>query len=291
MSISETSSQKLVCALIPARDTKQSSLSCVSFPSGIQILLSSNTSFTAIVGGDGFLCGLKSLFRSPTTSTLVCWRFSVNGVNMSYKRIYHDLALSQLAAGNSFTCGLINVTNRLECWPRRKFNSSSIDQKLSSIAVGEDFVCGLSESGSITGGGSTNNAINGQKPKGNYCAIAAGFRHACAIHFRHGLDCWGIMAGEKPKGEFISMALGESRGCALRTNETIVCWGQDNFSLPEWMKETYFITIEAKRDVLCGVQKSTSSLYCWGNEIFNSNLPVFEEVLPGPCRGDCPDGI
>ncbi|KAJ6433673.1 hypothetical protein OIU84_017383 [Salix udensis] len=205
---------------------------------------------------------------------------------MSYKRIYHGLALSQLAVGKSFTCGLINDTNRLECWPRREFNSSSIDQKLSSIAVGEDFVCGLSESGSITCGGSTNNAITGQKPKGNYCAIAAGFRHAC-----HGLDCWGIMAGEKPKGEFISMALEESRGCALRTNETIVCWGQDNFSLPEWMKETYFITIEAKRDVFCGVQKSTSSLYCWGNEIFNSNLPVFEEVLPGPCRGDCPDGI
>ncbi|KAJ6433687.1 hypothetical protein OIU84_017393 [Salix udensis] len=68
---------------------------------------------------------------------------------------------------------------------------------------------GLSESGSITCGGSTNNAITGQKPKGNYCSInfrrgldcsiAAGFRHACAINFRRGLDCWGIMAGEKPK--------------------------------------------------------------------------------------------
>ncbi|KAJ6757841.1 SERINE/THREONINE-PROTEIN KINASE-LIKE PROTEIN CCR4 [Salix koriyanagi] len=152
-------------------------LSCLSFPSGIQIPLSSNTSFTAIVGGDGFLCGLKSLSRSPTTSTLVCWRFSVNGANMSYKRtLSWPGALSQLAARKSFTCGLINDTNSLECWSRREFNSSSIDQKLSSIAVGEDFVwaIGIRE-------------------------YYLWRKHACAINFRRGLDCWGIMAGEKPK--------------------------------------------------------------------------------------------
>ncbi|KAJ6693131.1 hypothetical protein OIU85_003944 [Salix viminalis] len=61
---------------------------------------------------------------------------------------------------------------------------------------------GYRNPGSITCGGSTNNAITGQKPKGNYCSIAAGFRHACAINFRHGLDCWGTMAGEKPKASF-----------------------------------------------------------------------------------------
>ncbi|XP_011005429.1 PREDICTED: serine/threonine-protein kinase-like protein CCR4 [Populus euphratica] len=294
VSISEISNQTLVCALTPARGTKQDSfLSCSSFPRGIQIPLNPpSTSFSAIVGGKGFLCGLISLPWSPTNSTLVCWRFSVNATNMmSYKRIYHDLALSQLEAGKSFACGLINVTNHLECWPRREFNSSSIAQGLSSIAVGEDFVCGISESGSITCGGSINNAFDGQNLKGNYCAVAAGFRHACAINSHHRMECWGSMVGEKPEGEFISMALGENRGCALRTNGTIVCWGQDNFSLPERLKKTYFIAIEATINVFCGVEKSTSSLYCWGNEIFNSNLLVFEEVLPGPRRNDCPDAI
>ena len=291
VSISEVSNQTLVCALTPARDTKQHSfLNCSSFPGGIQIPSNPSTSFSAIVGGEGFLCGLISLPRSPTSSTLVCWRFLVNGTNMSYKRVYHDLALSQLEAGKSFACGLINVTNRLECWPRRKFNSSSIAQGLSSIAVGEDFVCGISESGSITCGGSMNNAFPGNL-KRNYCAIAAGFRHACAINSHHGMCCWGSMAGEKPEGKFISMALGENRGCALRTDATIVCWGQDNFSLPERLKETCFIAIEAKINVFCGVERSNWSLYCWGNEIFNSNLLVFEKVLPGPRRNDCPDAI
>ncbi|KAL3574177.1 hypothetical protein D5086_024790 [Populus alba] len=287
VSISQVSNQTLVCALTPARDTKQHSfLNCSRFPGGIQNPLNPRTSFSAIVGGEGFLCGLISLPSSPNNSTLVCWRFSVIGPNMPYKRVYHGLALSQLEAGKSFACGLINVTNRLECWPRRKFNSSSISQGLSSIAVGDDFVCGISESGSITCGGNINN------PKGNYCAIAAGSRHACAINSHHGMHCWGSMApDEKPEGEFISMALGENRSCALRTNETIVCWGQDNFSLPERLKETSFIAIEAKINVFCGVEKSTSSLYCWGNEIFNSNLPVFEKVLPGPHRNDCPDAF
>ncbi|KAH8480332.1 hypothetical protein H0E87_030548 [Populus deltoides] len=289
VSISETSNQTLVCALVHVPGATQSSLSCSSFPSGIQIPLNSNTSFSAIVGGDGFLCGLISL--SPATSTLVCWRFSVNGTNMSYKRIYQDLALSQLEAGNSVTCGLVNDTNRLECWPRRKFNTSSVDQNFSSMAVGEDFVCGLLESGNITCVGSYN-AVAIQEPKGIYRAIAAGSRHACAINFTGALDCWG-MAGEKPpQGEFISMALGENRGCALRTNETVVCWGQGNFSLPERLRETYFSTIEAKRKVFCGVQKSDFSLYCWGNENFNPNSIVFKYVLPGPCRSACgPDGI
>lgn len=285
MSISETSNQTLVCALVHVPGATQSVLNCLSFPSGIQIPFNSNTSFSAIVGGDGFLCGLISL--SPATSTLVCWRFSVNGTNMYYKRIYQDLALSQLEAGNSVTCGLVNDTNRLECWPRRKFKTSSVGQNFSSMAVGEDFVCGLLESGNITCLGS-NNAVVRQQPKGNYSTIAAGSTHACAIKFNGELDCWGSMAGEKPpQGGFISMALGENRGCALRTNETVVCWGQGNFSLPERLRETYFSTIEAKRKVFCGVLKSNFSLYCWGNENFNPNSIVFKDVLPGPCRSSC----
>ncbi|CAK7344767.1 unnamed protein product [Dovyalis caffra] len=292
VSISETSDQTLVCALVLVPNTTQSFLNCSSFPSGIQIPLNSDTSFSAIVGGDGFLCGLISLPLSRAASTLVCWRFSVNGTNMVYKRIYQGLALSQLEAANSFTCGLINTTKSLECWPRREFNTSSAtDRNFSSIAVGEDFLCGLTESGNITCLGSINNAVSGQEPKGSYSAIAAGFRHACAINFNNELDCWGSMAGEKPQGEFMSMALGENRSCALRTNETVVCWGQDNFSLPERLRETYFSTIEAKRNVFCGVMKSNFSLYCWGNENFSSNLLVFEDVLPGPCESACPDGF
>ncbi|KAG5224611.1 serine/threonine-protein kinase protein [Salix suchowensis] len=268
VSISEIGSKTLVCALVIPGATK-SFLNCSSFPSGIKIPLNRNTSFSAIVGGDGFLCGLIS-FPLSATSTLVCWRFSADGTNISYKRIYQGLALSQLEAGNNLTCGLVNTTNRLECWPRKRFNTGSMNRNFSSMAVGEDFVCGL-EYGNISCLGRYK-AVVDRVPGGNYSAIAAGSRHACAINLARGLHCWG---------GFISMALGDDRGCALRANETVVCWGQGDFSLPG-----------AKGKVFCGVLKSNLSLYCWGNENFNSDSAVFEYVLPGPCRSSCgPDDI
>lgn len=293
VSISETSDQTLVCALVPqSPNTRQSLLNCSSFPSGIQVPLNySSLSFSAVIAGDGFVCALISL-SSSSSSNMVCWRFSANGTITSYKRIYEGPALSELEAGYSFACGLVKATNRLECWPRGPFNSSNIiSRNFSSIAVGEDFVCGLSGSGGITclrSNGS--NAFDGQVPTGNYSMIATGFRHACAISLDNKLVCWGNVVGEEPEGEFISLALGQNRSCGLRTNETVVCWGQNNFSLPQNLQETNFITIEAKRNVFCGVSKSNFSLYCWGNGNLSSNLMVFDEVLPGPCASACPDG-
>ncbi|KAJ6291611.1 hypothetical protein OIU76_023651 [Salix suchowensis] len=159
------------------------------------------------------------------------------------------------------------------------------------MAVGEDFVCGL-EYGNIYCLQRYTTVVY-QVPGGNYSAIAAGSRHACAINLARGLHCWeGSFEGGIPQGEFISMALGDDRGCALRANETVVCWGQGDFSLPGGLRETQFSTIKAKGKVFCGVLKSNLSLYCWGNENFNSDSAVFEYVLPGPCRSSCgPDDI
>ncbi|KAJ6762145.1 hypothetical protein OIU74_024765 [Salix koriyanagi] len=289
VSISEIGSKTLVCVLVIPGATK-SFLNCSSFPIGIKIPLIPNTPFSAIVGGDGFLCGLIS-FPLSATSTLVCWRYSADGTIIHYKRIYQGLALSQLEAGNNLTCGLVNTTNRLECWPRRGFNTGSMNRNFSSMAVGEDFVCGL-EHGNIYCLGRYK-AVVDQVPGGNYSAIAAGSRHACAINLARGLHCWGgSFEGGIPQGEFISMALGDNRGCALRANETVVCWGQGNFSLPVGLRETPFSTIKAKGKVFCGVLKLNFSLYCWGDENFNSDSAVFEDVLPGPCRSSCgPDDI
>ncbi|KAJ6422174.1 hypothetical protein OIU84_027175 [Salix udensis] len=285
VSISEIGNKTLVCALV-IRGATKSFLNCSSFPSGIKIPSIPNTPFSAIVGGDGFLCGLISIPPSPPTSTLVCWRFSADGTIISYKRIYRSLALSQLEAGNNLTCGLVSTTNRLECWPRRGFNTGSMIRSFSSMAVGEDFVCGL-EYGNISCLGRYK-AVVDQVPGGNYSAIAAGYRHACAINLTRGLNCWGSFEGGiPPQGEFISTAVGDNRGCALRDNETVVCWGQGDFSLPGRLRETQFSTIKAKGKVFCGVLKSNLSLFCWGNENFNSDSAVFENVLPRPCRSAC----
>ncbi|XP_031249971.1 serine/threonine-protein kinase-like protein CCR4 isoform X2 [Pistacia vera] len=284
VSISETSNEPLICALVLSPNGNSSFLNCSS--SGIG---NSNVSFSGVVAGDGFVCGLRN-FATSYASAMNCWRFSSNGTVMEYKRIYQGPALHQLEAGNSHICGVENDTNRLQCWQWPEFNSSL---RFSSIAVGQDFVCGLSETGRIScnNGNNVTSTVIDQVPDGNYSVIDAGFSHACAISLDHSLRCWGDEVGETPRDMFNALALGENRSCALRsTNGTVVCWGQDNFTLPAALQETYFVSIEAKRRVFCGVEKSNFSLYCWGEGIDNFRM-VFEKVLPGPCRRDCPYGI
>ncbi|GAV57549.1 Pkinase domain-containing protein/RCC1_2 domain-containing protein [Cephalotus follicularis] len=286
VSISETSNQTLVCALIQS-STQQSSLNCSSYPQGIHNPVSSSITFSGIVAGNGFLCVLRS-FSSSTTSTVHCWRFSTNGTNI-YKRIYRGPILNDLVAGNNHICGLANGTNRLECWQWPEFSAkNTIAQDYSRIAVGEDYICGLSGSGTISCLGNNTRITTDVPSSGNYRVIAAGFRHACAITVDGDMDCWGDMVSFKPQGKFTALALGEKRSCALWVNGTAVCWGENNFSVPESLRRESFTTIEAKKNVFCGVLSYNYSLYCWGNENINSNFEVFQKVLPGPCRSSCP---
>lgn len=207
---------------------------------------------------------------------------------MYTKRIYNGSALTEVAAGNTHICGL-NGSNAILCWQWPDFNPQSTQQIFSGISVGEDFVCGLS-SGNIKCYG-TNVNIVGSEPSGGFRKVVAGFRHACAIRLNQSLVCWGEKIGEEPQGEFVSLALGLNRSCAMRENKTVVCWGETSFSLPESLRETFFMTIEAKRSVFCGVDIYNYSLLCWGNEIFDSKPLVFAKVLPGSCTSSvCPNG-
>ncbi|XP_057457044.1 serine/threonine-protein kinase-like protein CCR4 [Lotus japonicus] len=291
VSISETSNQIFICALQQPNQQGQSNLNCTSFPPGIGLQVNPNVSYSQIVGGNGFLCASRPSSSSSSTSIMGCWRFSANASNVPFKRIYHGPVIEDIDSGNSHVCGLVRGLG-LECWQWPGFNStSSMSRNMSRIAVGENFVCGLSETGSVTCMGSNTNVVGHEPVPGrNYSLLAAGFRHACAISGDGSLDCWGDMEGQKPQGRFISLALGENRSCALGYDGLVSCWGSNNFSMPQRLKGTFFDAIVAKRSVFCGVVTSNYSLICWGSEIFESNTKVFVNVLPGPCRNQCPCG-
>ncbi|XP_030461465.1 serine/threonine-protein kinase-like protein CCR4 [Syzygium oleosum] len=299
VSISGTANQTLVCALIKPPGGSLF-LNCTSFPAGIQIPVNRNASFAGIVGGDGFLCGLRGGFFS-STSVLVCWRFSAaNGTDMTYKRIYKGPLLTELDSGDAHVCGLVNETSRIECWQWQwpRLHRTMVPNNWSSVAVGGDFACGLTGARQAAGKVECfgdNARVVPKPPNGSFRAVAAGSGHACAISsVDNSLECWGDGADEiePPQGGFLSVALGENRGCALRTNSTVVCWGRSNFSLPNHLRDAYFTAIEAKRSVFCGVLAANYSLCCWGNEHFDSRpgSMVFDNVLPGPCRSYCPCG-
>uniref|UniRef100_A0A1J3JQX8 non-specific serine/threonine protein kinase n=1 Tax=Noccaea caerulescens TaxID=107243 RepID=A0A1J3JQX8_NOCCA len=290
VSISSTSNQSLVCAL-----TNQSHLQCSSFPlNSIRFSLTDNLRdrrFSGLVSGNGFVCGLRSPLDS-NTSTLLCWRFSVNGANTSYKRIYHGPQLEELEAGDSRICGIEKVSRRVRCWqPVSQPKSDNYD----SIAVGDNFLCGLSQPpGRISCEGDGN--ITNKVPSGDrYIAIAAGSRQACAITVDNDVECWGQT--QSPREKFSAVAVGENRSCGVRwSNGTVVCWGSNNnndFNLPQMLENIHFGSIYAKGPVFCGVVTKNYTLFCWGNEGFNSGVfAPFQDrsVLPGPCRKECPYG-
>ncbi|CAI0396730.1 unnamed protein product [Linum tenue] len=303
-SISETSNQTLICAIVYRSETQQSYLNCTSLDGtglpGVPIF--PDVPFSGVVSGDGFVAAVRT-FTSPvpTTSTLVTWRFS--GGIVERKRIYSGPEITELESGNTNICGLIGISGNatdssvpnFDCWQWREFNASSVP-RFSSIAVGGDFVCGISSTnGNITCLGDSRNSsssrdVISQSPPGeNYRAIAAGAGHACALSSDGGLTCCSssILEGER----FISMAVGENRTCGLRSNDTVICWGQNNFLLPASLEATHFVSIEAKRTVFCGVVREDFSLHCWGggnftNQSSNSSSIVFSRVLPSACRID-----
>ncbi|CAN1309932.1 Serine/threonine-protein kinase-like protein CCR4 [Linum perenne] len=298
VAISETSNQTLVCAIVQPFNTNESSFLTCSHLNGTPIPINSSLPFSGVVSGDGFVCAVRTFTSSPSSvpaSVLVCWRFTDPSVIVERKRIYSGPEITELESGNSHICGLIgsnsSVQNNFDCWQWPEFNSSV--PNFSAISVGENFVCGLSSiNGAITCRGDTNSSDSNvirQVPRGeNYRAIAAGFRHACAIRSDGRLTCWGELEWS-PDGVFISVALGENRSCGLRRDDTVVCWGENGFRLPESLEGSHFITIEAKRSVFCGVVREDFSLLCWGGNINPQNSSssiIFQRVLPSPCRID-----
>ncbi|KZV50918.1 hypothetical protein F511_10489 [Dorcoceras hygrometricum] len=285
IAISETGNQTLVCAIARGVNQNQESssfINCTSSRQRIQIVLDPDlTSVSGIVGGNGFLCALSS-FYSSSTSIMVCWRFLDIGGNMTRKRIYIGPVLTNLDSGNSKICGLVNGSNALQCWQWQGFNYS-YTALTSNLAVGDDFVCGLSSSRQVQCLGNDGN-VTDHVPVGNFSLLAAGFRHACAVSLNGSLECWGNMVGEKPRGDFTALALGKNRGCALRSNRTVSCWGENEYNMPESLRNESFISLEVKETIFCGVRTSDYSLLCWGNQDFDSNPLTFHDVVPGPCR-------
>ncbi|CAG7859946.1 unnamed protein product [Brassica rapa] len=286
VSISHTSDQTLVCAL-----TNTSHLQCTSHPlNPIRFSLTGtlqNRRFSGLVSGTGFVCGLRSPLGS-NASTILCWRFSTNGANMTYKRIYKGPALKELEASTSRICGVENVKNRTRCWqpvsPRPRLDNHD------SLALGEDFLCGLSKPpGRISCEGKGNIT---KPPSGDrFIAIAAGSSQACAITVDSDVECWGQQTYTSPPSEkFSALAVGENRSCGVRwVNGTVTCWGS-NYSLPRRLENVEFTSIYANGLIFCGVVRENYTLYCWGDD--ESVFAPFQDqtVLPGPCREECPYG-
>ncbi|XP_037485706.1 serine/threonine-protein kinase-like protein CCR4 [Triticum dicoccoides] len=251
----------------------------------------SSTPFSALVAGDGYLCSVDPISSPPVSMR---W-WDLNESEEPSKRVYRGEALSAVAGGGEYVCGL--VEKRIKCW-RWEWGVVPEEVGFSALAVGDGFVCGL-----VVGTGELkcygNGDAVGREPRGRYMLLAAGERHACAVDHRGMLGCWGeaaaVAAAAPPKliRAVSTVAVGDALTCVLWGNWTVSCWPEEHAAVPPQISQEQFVALEARGKVVCGVLMSDYSLVCWGGDVAGGVRKVFDKVLPGPCAParSCPCGV
>ncbi|KAL3834840.1 hypothetical protein ACJIZ3_009576 [Penstemon smallii] len=256
-----------------------------------------NTSFDAVAGGRDTLCAIRSggfsllcwnttftpkrIYNhgtSPLTSlsigntqicslrnnTAICWR----GNNFSSARERNsnnnNLQFRIISSGLRFSCGVLEISNRVFCWGDDETISISIQTEFANysmmnIVVGGNHACGMNNSGFvICRGNNDNQQLN----------VPNNF----AYEYRP------------------LMALGENHSCAIRRlNRTVVCWGEIGSNYTNITDGISFEFIVAGLNFTCGLTTSNLSVICWGpgwpNRYYTTGteLPFLSRSLPGPC--------
>uniref|UniRef100_N1QUG6 Serine/threonine-protein kinase-like protein CCR4 n=1 Tax=Aegilops tauschii TaxID=37682 RepID=N1QUG6_AEGTA len=219
----------------------------------------STTPFSALVAGDGYLCSVDPISSPPVSMR---W-WDLNDGEEPSKRVYRGEALSAVAGGGEYVCGL--VEKRIKCW-RWEWGAVPEEVGFSALAVGGGFVCGL-----VAGTGELkcygNGDAVGREPRGRDMLLAAGERHACAVDHRGMLGCWGeaaAVAAEAPPKlirAVSTVAVGDALTCVLWGNWTVSCWPEEDAAVPPEISQEQFVALEARGKVVCGVLMSDYSLF------------------------------
>ena len=212
--------------------------------------------------------------------TALCWGDDSKGQSSDTPEL---TTFRALALGVSYTCGVRDADDEIECWGELPFDEAPpAGIAFFTIASGGYHSCALTTLdgaahcwGLIPGGQSL---PPGGQGSGMYVAISAGVSFTCAIRvadFRP--ECWGRIKGTPVDVEMSQIASGEKHACGLRKSDSVaVCWvksteppnGADGQALPPLGANGTGIplhTIAAGGRHTCGVVDSDRSLVCWGD--------------------------
>jgi alpha-tubulin suppressor-like RCC1 family protein len=292
----------LVTALRPGVLTVTGRAGVASAPITVQAALA----FTALGGGSGFACGVRS-------GDVYCWGSNLLG------RVWDD--------PQSSTCGL----HPCSLYPVRITASGTF------VAVdgGDRFACGLTAAGQVycfgendsgqlgdgTGTGSTTPVPVSLDSTATQ--IAVGYSHACALTPSGAALCWGtnVMAelgvdsapddcgflGPLPCSRrpipvsgpwrYTALAAGNTFTCGLLADRSLRCWGNNGGgqlgfdTLPVWSATPLavagmddVIAVSAGYAHACAV-RAGGAAYCWGanwSGQLGNNAPLY--VPPGSVK-------
>ncbi|PIN06585.1 Serine/threonine protein kinase [Handroanthus impetiginosus] len=250
------------------------------------------TSFDAIAGGQDTLCGVRSGGFS-----LLCWNTSFIS-----KRIYNNASapLTSLTIGGTQICGLRNTATNDQnaiCWRPAQIPNRNLNFRV--ISSGLHFSCGVLEIddrvlcwGDDQG---LSRSIQLEFLNSSMANIYVGARHACGMNNLGFIVCRGdnssgqLNIPTNSAYEYRALALGTNHSCAIRrSNRTVVCWGGNGEFSSNITDGTSFESIVAGLNFTCGLITKNFSVICWGpgwpNQYNSSGIELpLQRTLPGPC--------
>ncbi|WP_419847739.1 leucine-rich repeat domain-containing protein [Candidatus Poriferisocius sp.] len=236
---------------------------------------------SAPVGPLGFGCGLRPLGPGDERGTVLCW----SGVDSRVSRFAPQGAFTEVAAGQSHTCGL-RPGGEAVCWHNRTgVRMAGVPEgRFTGISGGWDHWCGLrANATAVCWDENTpeNTPVKAKAPGGDFSDVSAGGSHTCAVTADDGnVACWGaaaVVAGApSADGEpgFYEVSAGYSHACALeQVNSSgistlafggeVRCWG-DNAHGQTDAPPGRFVQVSAGWRHTCGL-RNTGRVVCWGD--------------------------
>jgi alpha-tubulin suppressor-like RCC1 family protein len=205
----------------------------------------------------------------------------------------------QVAAGWDHSCAL-KADGSVRCWGSTlAVIDGAPTSALTAIAAGNGFSCGIvaADQSLICWGVDTSGIAS--TPPGTYQQVSAGDTHACALSTTGTIECWGSGPyGQlnKPAGVFTSISVGASHSCAMSSTGASTCWGNNGYGEVDAYSGT-FAAIDAGGLYKRAILQSDNSLDCWGRDISlqvtNKPAGAFSQVstgyfTPARCRALVP---
>ena len=219
-------------------------------------------SYTEVVAGADFSCGLKS------DGTIACWGDLGWGITDPPQGEFQAIG-----AGFGFACG-VSVNGAIDCWGSREFiGTDNPPGAFTSVSAGRAHACGVRPDGE---GFCWGNNRQGETvvPQGSFLSIVTGSGHSCGLRADGSVVCWGYNhMGQTvaPDGAFASIDAGPSHNCGVRPNGSVECWGEGNRGETD-APQGSFTTVSAGFSHSCGVM-TDSSVQCWGNNDLGKATP------------------
>ncbi len=236
--------------------------------------------YSTIALGSSHSCGLRA------DGTPECWGYDGDGrltpPTTAHAAVESDdsangqtvepspLAFKDIAAGNSFTCGL-TLDGLVACWGDLKAAQppeAVIGQNFTSITAVGNYVCVERPDGSerCWGSGSFRRSLD---IDARFIEVSANEELTCGRRTDGSVQCWGSMfrapVSNAPNESYTAITTAGSYACGRLADGTRQCWTLSNdMEVPGEATATDVVQLSDSGHHTC-VLKSDGVVQCWGN--------------------------